>query len=305
MLDLLRLEPGQGVFELGAGSGWNAALMGNLVGSQGHVWSLEIIPEMARRARAAINALGRSNVSIVAADGGDGYAPGAPYERAIFTAGAYDLPGPFYRQITEGGLLVAVIKCEGGGDTLFVLRRTGDHFASVDAMQCGFVQMDGKHRLEGLDPICLEELPAWADLERQETSRTPFWWGGKGKASFMWRTLGLRSFLGVTEPLFKAFKSARTKERPQEEHYFGVWDHQGGSLVIARDDCLISYGPPGAKERLLRDLQRWVDLGMPTTTSLGLRVYPIGASLSVGSNQWLVRRMQSQFLWEIGPSEAR
>ena len=212
MLDMLQLAPGHKVFELGAGSGWNAALMGNLVGPQGHVHSLEIIPEVARRAAAIIDALGRSNVTIVEADGGDGYVPGGPYDRAIFTAGAYDLPRQFYQQITEGGLLVVVIKCEGGGDTLFVLRKAADHFVSLDAMQCGFVQMDGKYHLDSLDPICLETLPGWPDLQRQETSRTPFWWGGKGKASFMWRTLGLRSFLGVTEPLFKAFKTGKTKE---------------------------------------------------------------------------------------------
>ena len=50
MLDLLQLQPGQQVFELGAGSGWNAALMGHLVGPKGHVYSLEIIPEVATSA---------------------------------------------------------------------------------------------------------------------------------------------------------------------------------------------------------------------------------------------------------------
>lgn len=299
MLDMLRLEPGHKVFELGAGSGWNAALMGHLVGPEGHVYSLEIIPEVARRAAGTMAALGRNNVTVIEADGGDGYAPGVPYDRAIFTAGAYDLPRHIYQQIENDGLLLVVIKSEGGGDNLFILRKTDDHFESVEAAQCGFVQMAGKYHVASLDPIYLEELPAWADLERKEISRTPFWWRGKGKASFMWRTLGVRSFLGVTEPLFRAFKTTKTKERPHEEHYFGLWDDQDGSLVIARDDCLISYGHAGAKERLLHDIERWVDLGMPTTTSFDLRVYPIGAPLTVGRNQWLVKRNESQFLWEI------
>src|SRR5215217_260438 len=93
MLDMLQLEPGQNVFELGAGSGWNAALMGHLVGPDGNVYSLELIPE------------------------------GAPYERVIFTAGTYDLPRPFFEQMAEGGLMLVVIKNEGGGDTLFLLRK--------------------------------------------------------------------------------------------------------------------------------------------------------------------------------------
>src|SRR4030095_13248356 len=109
MLDMLQLERGQKVFELGAGSGWNAALMGNLVGPEGRVYSTELIPEMARTAAAAMDVLGIKNVNVIEGDGGEGYATGAPYDRAIFTAGAYALPHPFFEQITEGGLFLAVL----------------------------------------------------------------------------------------------------------------------------------------------------------------------------------------------------
>ena len=87
MLDMLQLELGHKVFELGAGSGWNAALIGHLVGPEGHVYSLEIIHEVAQTAAATIEQLGIKNVSIIKADGGEGYAKEAPYDRAIFTAG--------------------------------------------------------------------------------------------------------------------------------------------------------------------------------------------------------------------------
>jgi protein-L-isoaspartate O-methyltransferase len=117
MLDMLRLEPGHRVFELGAGSGWNAALIGNIVGPSGHVYSLEIIPELARQASDTIEALGIKTVSIIEGDGGEGYAAGAPYDRATFTAGTYDLPRHFYQQIKQDGLVLVVIKSEGGGDT--------------------------------------------------------------------------------------------------------------------------------------------------------------------------------------------
>src|SRR5207247_4227997 len=95
MLDMLQLHRGQTVFELGAGSGWNAALMGHLVGPAGHVYSLEIIPEVAQMAVDTIATLGITNVHIIAADGGEGYAAGAPYDRAIFTAGNCCLPNHF------------------------------------------------------------------------------------------------------------------------------------------------------------------------------------------------------------------
>jgi protein-L-isoaspartate(D-aspartate) O-methyltransferase len=50
MLNLLKLEPGHKVLEIGAGSGWNASLMGHIVGAEGHVYSMEIIPEVAEMA---------------------------------------------------------------------------------------------------------------------------------------------------------------------------------------------------------------------------------------------------------------
>jgi len=145
MLDMLQLDPGHRVFELGAGSGWNAALMGHLVAPEGSVYSLEIIPEVAQRAGATMKELGITNVNVIEGDGGEGYAEGAPYDRAIFTAGAYDLPHPFFEQIKEGGLFLVVIKSEGGGDTLVLLRKEHDHFESIDSVPCGFVQMRGKY----------------------------------------------------------------------------------------------------------------------------------------------------------------
>jgi protein-L-isoaspartate(D-aspartate) O-methyltransferase len=146
MLDMLQLKPGHRVFELGSGSGWNAALMGHLVGPQGHVESVEIVPELAETAAQNLEALGIANVHVVAGEGGDGYAGEAPFDRVIFTAGTFDLPQQFYDQVREEGLLLVVIKTPGGGDSLFLLRKTGDHFESLKSMPCGFVQVRGKYQ---------------------------------------------------------------------------------------------------------------------------------------------------------------
>jgi protein-L-isoaspartate(D-aspartate) O-methyltransferase len=299
MLDMLQLQPGHTVFELGAGSGWNAALMGYLVGPTGHVYSLEIIPEVAQIARDTIAALGIKNVHSIAADGGEGYAGGAPYDRVIFTAGTYDLPHHFYTQMKNGGLLLAVIKNAGGGDHLFLLRKTADHFESLASMPCGFVQLTGQYQLSSLEPIPVETLPEWRTLQQQELSKTPFWWGGKGKEGFVRRTHGIRSFLGITEPSFRAFKTEKTEERSREEHYFGLWDQAQRSLVLAKDDWLMAYGSAVAKERLLQKVRQWVDLGMPSAASFALQVYPRDVPLSAGEQPWLVTRRGSQFLWSL------
>ena len=123
--------------------------------------------------------------------------------------------------------------------------------------------------------------------------------GRKGKETFVWRTWGIRAFLGVTEPLFQVFKTDKVPGNRYEEQYFGVWDRPGGSLVTARDDALISYGTPAAKERLIEDIGKWLHLGMPTTASFTLHVFPIGIPLRAGKDQWIVKRSESQFLWSL------
>ena len=299
MLDMLQLQPGHTAFELGAGSGWNAVLMGHLVAPEGQVYSLELIPEVARAAAATLERLGIKNVNVIEGDGGEGYAPGAPYDRAIFTAGAYDLPHHFFEQLKEDGLLLVVIKSEGGGDTLFLLRKVNDHFESLEGMPCGFVQMKGKYQLESLKPIPHEVLPGWPELADKLIHTRPFWWGGKGKWDFAWRTLGVRAFLGITEPSFRAFKTEKQDERSREEHYFGLWDEEQKSLVIARNDALLSYGSSSAEERLLRAVERWVKLGMPSAPSFSLKVYPVDVPLTAGEQEWIVKRKDSQFLWSL------
>ena len=298
MLDMLRLEPGQKVFELGTGSGWNAALMGYLVAPEGSVYSLELIPEVAQRAAATMEAMGIKNVNVIEGDAGEGYPAGAPYDRAIFTAGAYDLPHPFFEQIKDGGLFLIVIKSEGGGDTLFLLRKEHDHFESMEAMPCGFVQMRGKYQLDSFKPIELETLPEWSELKQKQVAARPFWWGGKGKGDFPWRTMGIRSFLSITEPSFRAFKSEKGGER-HEEYFFGLWDQEQNSLVLARDDLLLSYGNIIAEERLLHSLAQWVKLGMPGAVSFALKIYPSDMPLTAKENEWIVKRKESQFLWSL------
>jgi protein-L-isoaspartate(D-aspartate) O-methyltransferase len=299
MLDMLQIQPGHRVFELGAGSGWNAALMGHLTGPEGRVFSLEIIPEVAETASEILQTAGITNVSIVSADGGDGHAAGAPYDRAIFTAGAYDLPRAFNEQVKEGGILMAVLKVQGGGDSLFVLRKTENHFESVDSMPCAFVQLMGKHQVKGLDAAAPNTLPEWPELEKQEVSRTRFWWGGKGQESLAMRTMGIRFFLGISEPRFRAFKTEKTTQRPMEDYFFGIWDQERLSLALAKDDWITAYGNLSAKDLLLEKVRQWADLGMPTLASFKLQVYPSDYRVEPRENQWIVKRSESTFLWSL------
>ncbi|HEY6329464.1 MAG TPA: methyltransferase domain-containing protein [Blastocatellia bacterium] len=87
MLEQLGLQPGQRVLEIGAGTGYNAALMAQIIGSKGAVDTVDIDEDIVEQARKNLAAAGVQGVHAVCDDGGFGYPPGAPYDRIILTVG--------------------------------------------------------------------------------------------------------------------------------------------------------------------------------------------------------------------------
>lgn len=104
MIDALELEPGARVLEIGAGSGFNAAVLAHLLGSE-NVVTVEIDNGLAEHARQALKRAGYS-VKVVTGDGADGYAPDAPYDRVVVTAAVHTLPYAWVEQTRPGGILV-------------------------------------------------------------------------------------------------------------------------------------------------------------------------------------------------------
>ena len=91
MLEQLQLEEGMNVLEVGAGTGYNAALLSLLVGPRGRVVSVDVDPELARGARRALR-VGGYRLRVVAGDGRAGFAERAPYDRIIVTASSDSVP---------------------------------------------------------------------------------------------------------------------------------------------------------------------------------------------------------------------
>lgn len=294
MLELLQIESGQRVCEIGAGSGWNAALLGRLVGPKGRAVSVDIIPEMAKSAQERISDLSIPNVNVVLADGGGGYEAEAPYDRFVFTVGTYDIPTTLYGQVREGGFLLVVLKNRVGSDTLYLMRKVDNHFESVHAMSCGFVSLTGDYRPETWEPVDLESHPDWSRLRRRLTDRRPFWWGGQSQQSFLWKTTGIRSFLSIAEPGFELFSDSE-----DEEPFFGVFEGEAESLVLARDGELTTYGTDSARHRLMKRIHEWVDLGMPSGGCFSVKAYPGDGEFIAASDEWVSKREHSIYVWRL------
>jgi protein-L-isoaspartate(D-aspartate) O-methyltransferase len=165
MLEQLDVRPGQSVLEIGAATGINAALLAELVGPTGKVVTVEIDQELATGARAALTAAGYPQVEVICGDGAQGHASGAPYDRIIVTAGAWDLAPAWWAQLAAEGRLVVPLRLHGSDLTRSIAfdNRT-DRLVSASAQVCGFVPLVGAtayagHTLRLADDVTLR-LPA-------------------------------------------------------------------------------------------------------------------------------------------------
>ncbi len=106
MCDLLNLKEGQNVLEVGTGSGYNAAVMAELVGGTGHVYSVERIAPLAGFANENLMDAGYTNVTVMLEDGSGGDLLHSPYDRICVTCAAPESPQPLIKQLKPGGLMV-------------------------------------------------------------------------------------------------------------------------------------------------------------------------------------------------------
>jgi protein-L-isoaspartate(D-aspartate) O-methyltransferase len=109
MLRALGLKEGMNVFEVGAGVGYQAALISQIIGEKGKLVSSEVIPELVHIARKNLQNLGLSNTKIIEEDGSDGFLENAPYDRIIVTAACPEIPSQLINQLKDGGIIVAPV----------------------------------------------------------------------------------------------------------------------------------------------------------------------------------------------------
>ncbi len=142
MLEQLDVAPGMRVLEVGAGTGYNAALLAELVGSNGHVTTIDIDQDIVDEARQNLDAAGYQAVRTICGDGAQGFEAGAPYDRIILTVGAYDIAPAWHDQLAEGGVLLLPLTL-GSGEQSIAFERHGAALRSRSAFPCGFIRLRG------------------------------------------------------------------------------------------------------------------------------------------------------------------
>ena len=135
---LMDTQPMTQVLEIGTGSGYQAAVLAQLVKQ---VFSVERIDELSRSARRRFRQLGIRNIRAKCSDGYAGWEQNAPYDGILVTAAAPAIPQALLMQLRDGGILVAPVGAIGGYQKLMMYTRNGDQFRSTDLGGVSFVPL--------------------------------------------------------------------------------------------------------------------------------------------------------------------
>lgn len=143
MLEQLDLRPGHRVLEIGAGTGWNAGLMAQIVGSAGSVTSVDIDADLRTSAAAHLAAAGVTGVRLACGDGVLGHPDGAPYDRIVLTVGSDDVWPAWPTQLAPGGRLLLPLTVRGSQLSVALDLAADGLLHSHSLRSCGFIRLRG------------------------------------------------------------------------------------------------------------------------------------------------------------------
>jgi protein-L-isoaspartate(D-aspartate) O-methyltransferase len=137
MTEQLRLQPGDRVLEVGTGSGYQAAILAELVSE---VYSIEIVEPLAKNAEATLQRLGHNNVYLKAGDGYKGWPEAAPFDAIMVTCAPDKVPQPLVDQLKEGGRLVIPVG-DRFAQQLYLLEKKNGQLKQSATLPVRFVPM--------------------------------------------------------------------------------------------------------------------------------------------------------------------
>jgi protein-L-isoaspartate(D-aspartate) O-methyltransferase len=144
MLELLDPSTGSRVLEVGTGSGYNAALLAQIVGPSGRVTTIDLDGELAERACTLLREIGCTNVEVIAADGAGAMIERACFDRIIVTARTQDIGQTWWDALEEGARLVVPLRLEGAGEYAVGFVRREHRLISVGVHPCAFIALRGE-----------------------------------------------------------------------------------------------------------------------------------------------------------------
>jgi len=145
MLEILELEKGMKVLEVGCGSGYHASLAAYLVGAEGHVFTIDIIEGLTQKAKAHISQIGlQDRITVIHADGSGGLPGEAPFDRIMAACSAPRVPQPLIDQLADPGIAVIPVGT-GFSQSLAIVRKKDGRVDVTEERGVAFVPMRGEY----------------------------------------------------------------------------------------------------------------------------------------------------------------
>ncbi|HEY0449762.1 methyltransferase, FxLD system [Actinophytocola sp.] len=293
MLDQLGAARGQRVLEIGAGTGFNAALLKHIVGPKGKVVSLDLDAEIVERAEENLAAAGCEGIKVLNADGALGHPGKAPYDRIIATVGVWDLAPAWHEQLGPQGRLVVPLDLRGVQRSV-CFERVGDHWTSVSARPCGFMRMRGalagperNYLLDKQTRLVLSlpearDVDAAAVLEALDAPEVEIRTGVTPERFELFD--GFALWLAIREPrwfsLSEMDSGTRLRNAPQRSQdtvaTSGILDDYGLATLSAEKGELTVTGAERTAEELAAHVVEWDEAGRPGSAGLRIDAYPAG-----------------------------
>jgi len=143
MCEELDLKKDQKILEIGAGSGYHAAVLSKIIGTNGHIYTVERIEALAENAKQNLEKANIKNVTVITGDGSEGLVNYAPYDRIYVTCAAPYVPQPLIDQLKDPGKMLVPV-----GDricTLFLVEKINGKIKKENHGGCAFVPLIGKY----------------------------------------------------------------------------------------------------------------------------------------------------------------
>jgi protein-L-isoaspartate(D-aspartate) O-methyltransferase len=268
MLELLRVQPGLSVLEIGTGTGYNAALLAELVGDQALVSTIEIQSEVAERARRLLTGAGYADIEVFVGDGYHGLPDRAPFDRIVATAALPDVSPEWSRQLRSGGELLLPIYHGNASPLIRLSLDTENRLRGRIAGLAGFMPIQGHMGssappLKNTPPDRLTESPA-----RVETTGWSF-------DTSIGTRVDCWFFMSAAEPNVTLRPVPGSNDsQTWTDWTFGLGDGNASAVVDSRGD-IVSIGEDDAPLLKLRSLyERWETLGRPRMGEFELEFIP-------------------------------
>jgi protein-L-isoaspartate(D-aspartate) O-methyltransferase len=285
MLELLDLEPGLHVLEIGAGTGYNAALMAELVGDQRLVVTLDVLEDVVEQTRRLLAQAGYPQIAVLWRDGVQGAAERAPFDRIVATVGCSDLSPRWVEQLTAGGVLLVPLE-HAGAHPLFLLHKQHDRLQGRVASWVGFMPIRGPLHLDGLWPLGIVHPDAGEPIHQRDA------WPGFAAAG----PLPGHS-CSADERDFGFYLSLVDRRACWAPGGVGLSDGLNG-WAIAGPDSIRWWKDAALVQRLDRLHAQWLACGRPALGDYRVAFAPIEQDPTPPPESWAIeRRFFRELLW--------